>query len=264
MKVYVEGVGVAGPGLNGWLSSQPVLAGSTPYVETPIIIPPNDLLPSAERRRTGVPVKLALAVGWEAIAQSQRNSAELPAVFASSAGDGDNMHNIFDTLAHNSHEVSPTRFHNSVHNAPSGYWSIATQSMAASTSLACYDQSFAAGLIEAATQLLAGKDAVVLIAYDTPYPVPLHERRPISAPFGLALVLTREQTSRSLAMLDIAITREHQPISTLADSRLEALRASPPAGRSLPLLAALARRTASPICLEYVADNQLIIELQPC
>jgi len=263
MKVFVEGVGVAGPGLNGWQASLPVLAGAVPYVEAAIVIPPNDLLPSAERRRTGLPVKISLAVGCEAIANAQRNAAELPAVFASSAGDGENMHYIFDMLANNGREVSPTRFHNSVHNAPSGYWSIATKSMAPSTSLACYDESFVAGLIEAATQVLAGGNAVVLIAYDTPYPIPLHERRPISAAFGVALVLTRERTSRSLAELDINISRQRKPCSPIADTRLEALRVSSPAARSLPLLAALARRTADGICFDYVAGNQLDVSIQP-
>ena len=264
MKVFIEGIGLVGPGLLNWQASQPVLAGTAPYVGAPVVIPPNDLLPSAERRRTGMPVKIALAIGCEAIAHAQRNAAELPAIFAASAGDGENMHAIFEMLANNGREVSPTRFHNSVHNAPSGYWSIATKSMAPSTSLACYDESFVAGLIEAATQVLANGTAVVLIAYDTPYPIPLHEKRPISAAFGVALVLTHDRTDRSLAMLDIDILRRRKPCSPIADSQMEALRVSSPAARSLPLLAALASRTAGNVCIEYVAGNQLDIAVQPC
>lgn len=264
MKVFVEGVGLVGPGLNGWLASQPILAGAAPYVEAPIVIPPNDLLPSAERRRTGMPVKISLAIGCEAIANAQRNAADLPTVFASSSGDGENMHFIFDMLANNGHEVSPTRFHNSVHNAPSGYWSIATKSMAPSTSLAGYDESFVAGLIEASAQVLTNVEAAVLIAYDTPYPIPLHESRPISAPFGAALVLTRDKTERSLAMLDISIHQHLKPCSSVKDARMESIRVSSPAARSLPLLTALASRTASHVCLEYVAGNQLDISVQPC
>ncbi|MBI5429406.1 MAG: beta-ketoacyl synthase chain length factor [Nitrosomonadales bacterium] len=264
MKVFVEGAGLVGPGLNGWQASLPVLAGTAPYIDAAVVIPPGELLPSAERRRTGLPVKIALAVGCEAIANAQRNAAELPAVFASSAGDGENMHAIFEMLANNGREVSPTRFHNSVHNAPSGYWSIATKSMAPSTSLACYDESFVAGLVEAATQVASGGNAVVLIAYDTPYPAPLHERRPISAAFGVALVLTPDQTGNSLAMLDLGISRQHKPCSPMTDSRLEALRMSSPAARSLPLLAALAGRTAGNICFDYVAGNRIDVAVQPC
>jgi hypothetical protein len=243
MKVFVEGVGIAGPGLNGWQASQPLLAGGAPYIDASVVIPPGDLLPPAERRRTGLPVKLALAIGCEAIAQSQRNASELPAVFASSAGDGDNIHYIFDMLSKNGREVSPTRFHNSVHNAPSGYWSIATKSMAPSTSLACFDASFVAGLIEAATQTLAGGNAVVLIAYDATYPQPLHAARPISATFGVALVLTGNKTNRSLAELEIGISRKSNVSTPIANAELEAIRVGTPAARSLPLLAALATHT---------------------
>lgn len=270
MKVFVEGVGIAGPGLNGWQASQPVLAGAAPYIDASVVIPPGDLLPSAERRRTGLPVKLAMAVGIEAIAQSQRNASELPSVFASSTGDGDNIHYIFEMLANNGREVSPTRFHNSVHNAPSGYWSIATKSMSPSTSLACFDASFVAGLIEAATQTLAGGNAVVLIAYDATYPQPLHAARPISATFGVALVLAGNKTNRSLAELEIVISRKHNASTPVANAELEALRVGTPAARSLPLLAALAAlnsekfETPDRIYFDYIAGNQLDVVVRPC
>lgn len=264
MKIFIEGVGVLGPGLNGWQASQAILSGKAPYLQAALAIPPSDLLPPAERRRTGIPVKLALAVGCEAIAQSQRNVAELPSVFTSSAGDGDNMHSIFDMLSQNGREVSPTRFHNSVHNAPSGYWSIATKSMAPSTSLACFDASFVAGLIEAVTQALASGNAVVLIAYDAPYPQPLHTARPISSTFGIALVLTVSKTNLSLAELEISIRRRSNTCTPVANAGLEAIRLGTPAARSLPLLAALANRSSGEICFDYIADNQLDVSIRPC
>ena len=275
MKVFIEGVGIVGPGLNGWSASQVILSGTAPYVQAALVIPPSDLLPSAERRRTGVPVKLAIAVGCEAIAQSQRNPSELPAVFASSAGDGDNMHCIFEMLSQNGREVSPTRFHNSVHNAPSGYWSIATKSMAPSTSVACFDASFVAGLIEAATQTLSSGDAVVLMAYDATYPQPLHAARPLSASFGVALVLNSSKTDRSLAELEIAISRSSHASTLLANAELEALRLGTPAARSLPLLVSLAtlssEKSQAPeniarakIYFDYIAGNQLEVMVGPC
>jgi len=264
MKVFVEGVGILGPGLYGWQASQAMLAGTAPYLDAAFVIPPNDLLPSAERRRTGLPVKIALAVGCEAIAHAQRNASELPAVFASSAGDGENMHYIFEMLATNGREVSPTRFHNSVHNAPAGYWSIATKSMMSSSSLACHDASFVAGLLEAATQALASEHAVVLISYDAPYPQPIHAVRPISAAFGVALVLTGNQTNRSLAELEIGSSREGKPITPIAIATLEAMRLSVPAARCLPLLAALAAQTNGQVCLDYVTGNQLDVAVRPC
>ena len=135
MRVCVEGVGLLGPGLCGWQTSRAVLAGSTPYVFAPTVLTASALLPAAERRRTGAPVKLALAVGHEAFTNAGRDAATTATVFTSSGGDGENVHQICETLASTDREVSPTRFHNSVHNAAAGYWGIATGSREASTSL---------------------------------------------------------------------------------------------------------------------------------
>src|SRR5450759_3839259 len=178
-------------------------------------------------------------------------------------------------LSKNGREVSPTRFHNSVHNAPSGYWSIATKSMAPSTSIACFDASFAAGLIEAAAQTLASGNAVVLIAYDAPYPQPLHAARPISATFGVAMVLNGNKTNYSLAEMEISISRNRNASTPIANAELEALRVGTPAARSLPLLSALATlnsektRTQDKIIpdriyFDYIAGNQLDVVVRPC
>jgi hypothetical protein len=263
MRVYVEGIGLVGPGLSGWPGSRPALAGRAPYCPAFTTIAANELLPPAERRRAGIPVKLALAAGGEALAAAGRDAARTATVFASSSGDCDNVHCMLEALAAPSREVSPTRFHNSVHNAAAGYWSIATQCRAPSTSLACRDGSFAAGLLEAACQAVSGGVPVALIAYDHPYPEPLHAVRPIVAPFGVALVLAPEAGGRSLAALDVAFVPEEKAPTPAADD-LESLRSSVPAARSLPLLAALARGAAASVALEYVAGSHLSVVVAPC
>ena len=93
-------------------------------------------------------------------------------------------------------DVSPTRFHNSVHNAPAGYWSIATGARGPSTSLCAHESSFAAGLLEAAIQAHAEATRVLLIAYDLPHPFPLSAVAPVSAPFGVALLLAPARLGR--------------------------------------------------------------------
>ncbi len=264
MRVFVEGIGLLGPGLNGWQTSQSLLMGSMPYQEAALTIPPTELLPPAERRRAPLSVKLALAVGQEAVVQSQRNASELASVFASATGDGDNIHHICETLAANGRDLSPTRFHNSVHNAPSGYWSIATKAMTPSTALCAHDASFAAGLLEAAAQVVVDGNATVLICYDTPYPQPLHAVRPIGAAFGVALVLTREQTTHSLAELEIGIIEGRLSATSLDVPELEALRLGVPAARCLPLLAALSGQSSAQVLLDYLDGNQITVEVRPC
>lgn len=263
MRVFVEGIGVLGPGLNGWPASRPLLAGEAPYVPMPAVVPASNLLPAAERRRTGLPVKLALAAGQEAFLHAGRDAALTASVFTSSAGDGENLHDICATLASPEREISPTRFHNSVHNAPAGYWSIATRTQAASTSLCAFDASFAAGLLDAAVQVAVDGIPVALIAYDQPYPEPLHSVRAIAASFGVALVLSPQASKHAFATLDLHFEPGPANATRMADDALDALRAGAPAARSLPLLAALARGTAAVVVLACGEDNYLRIEVTP-
>jgi hypothetical protein len=262
MRVYLEGVGLFGPGLESWEASRDVLAGRTPYCPTRPGLPAATLLPANERRRAPKIVRIALATGAEALAAAGRDPALVPAVFASSGGDGDTIHEIMSALASPSPELSPTRFHNSVHNAAAGYWSIATGSKAPSTSLCCHDGSFAAGLLEAAVQAIAGGEAVVLITYDVPYPSPLDEARHIGHAFGVALVLSPTVTPASFVRLDLELTKDQSP-SQNAEPSLEELRRATPGARCLPLLAALAGNSTAAVTLEYLPDLALNIALRP-
>jgi hypothetical protein len=261
MRAYLEGIGLVGPGLRGWQESRDVLAGARHYAAAPAAIPPSELLPPAERRRAGIPVRLALAAGAAAFAAAGRDAAATATVFASSEGDGQILNELCSTLAAPGREVSPTRFMNSVHNAAAGYWSIATRSREPSTSLCRYDSSFAAGLLECAAQVAVDGRAAALIAYDEPYPEPLHAVRPIEGEFGVALVMAPEP-ERALAVLEISLGEGGE--TRLLDPALERLRLSNPAARSLPLLAALARGTQAEVVLAYAAGASLRARVAPC
>ena len=264
ISVYVEGVGIAGPGLDDWASAQPVLAGSAPYQPAPFVPRPVTLLPPAERRRAGGAVRLAIGVASEALAHSGRDPATMAMVFTSSGGDGDTVHEILCVLATDGREVSPTRFHNSVHNAPAGYWSVATGSCEPSTSLCAYDASFAAGLLDAAGQATVDDRPVTLVAYDLPYPEPLQFARPIVDLAGMALVLTPWRTERSFGRLAITPGGPGMPLTPMLDTRLERLRAGNPAARGLPVLAAIACRRPTTVCLEEAGGTCAEILVEPC
>ena len=264
MRVFIEGVGVVGPGLRGWQASRPLLAGTEAYVQAPTVVTASDLLPAAERRRVGVPVKLALAAGCEALLNAARDAATTASVFTSSQGDGENLHHICETLLTPERQISPTRFHNCVHNAPAGYWSIAMRCRETSTTLCCHDASFAAGLLDAAVQVVVDGKPLVLIAYDQAYPEPLHAARPISGSFGMALVLTPQATVQAFAVLDIDFAAREENETCMSDPGLEALRSGVPAARSLPLLGALARNGSETIVVDCAAGNQLRVVVAPC
>lgn len=264
MQVFVESVGLLGPGLPGWPDSRPVLAGVAPYLAGELVLPAPDALPPAERRRTGVPVKLALNAGLDALARSSRPPDTLASVFTSSGGDGQVIHQICEALAGAEREVSPTRFHNSVHNAPAGYWSIALRSRATSTSLCCFDCSFVAGLLEACAYCVTEAEPVLLISYDVPYPEPLHATRPITGSLGAALLLAPQATSASFAKLDVQIEADARAPTRMQDPALEALRSGNPTGRALPLLRGLAGPTATTLTLEYLSGSAVTLAVWPC
>ncbi len=243
LRVFIQGVGVLGPGLASWAASQAVLTGAQPFLASPTLLPPPARLPPAERRRAGAAIKLALAVADEAVAQATLDPQHLATVFSSSSGEGTHCHALCETLATPAPMVSPTRFTNSVHNAAAGCWHIAVASRAPSTSLCAFDASFAAGLLEAASLVLHSQAPVLLVCSDSPYPEPLHAKRPVPDHFGVALVLAPAATAESLAALAIGLTppRETSAPTPCDNSPLDALRVAIPAAASLPLLQALAR-----------------------
>jgi hypothetical protein len=223
-------------------------------------------LPPAERRRAGAVVKVSLAVGQEALTASGLSAARLPSVFSSSSGDAINCHEICSALASSDRLISPTRFHNSVHNASSGYWSISSGSMATSSVLCAYDGSFAAGLLEALAQAAVDQTAVLLVAYDTDYPEPLHSVRPLPDSFGVALVLAPQRSERSLARWTLAPASclTGASVTAMADSALEQLRASIPAARCLPLLRSVATQETGSVVIDYLDGLQLAVQVEPC
>jgi hypothetical protein len=304
IRIGVEAVALRGPGLLDWATSRTVLIGDAAYRAAPIELDAPAQLSAAERRRAVPSVKLALGVAAACVAQAGRDhvgfdqaalparrdqvglpagrdpgldqagcdQVGLPAVFASSGADGETIAAILAALVTPGREVSPTRFHNSVHNAPSGYWGIATRSREAVTSVSCFDATFGAGLLEAGVEAVTSGRKVLLVAYDLPYPEPLNRLRPIDRAFGVALLLTPPRgasggapasvSGRVLAELRVAISAAGEP-SRCADPGLEALRRGNPAARSLPLLVRLACGSAGRIRLD-LSRGLLDVEVVSC
>ena len=266
ITAFVDGIGLLGPGLPDWAQGRLRLNGSLPYQAARCILPLPMALPPAERRRSGAVVRVALAVAQEAVEASGLQARTLPSVFSSSSGDAINCHEICSALASGDRLISPTRFHNSVHNAPSGYWGISSGAMAASSVLCAHDGSFAAGLLEAMTQLVDIDNPVLLVAYDTDYPEPLFSKRPVPDTMGVALVLGPRHSARSVARitLDGSSFLTTAAADTMDHATLESVRRTIPAARALPLLHAIANRQAGALVLAYLDAMQLAVEVAPC
>jgi len=257
-----------GPGLAGWPACAAALRSPSTYRRTGTVIPELAVLPPAERRRAGRVVRVALAVGAEAVADACADARCLPSVFTSSGGDGDNCHLLCETLAGAQRLISPTRFHNSVHNAAAGYWSIAYGCTQPCTALCAHDGSFGAGLLEALSQLACGAETMLLVSYDLDYPPPLRSHRPIGDACAVALLLSRTEaatasgghpSARTGARLRVDFT--DAAATGLADGALESLRREIPAARALPLLALLAAGRGGRVVLDYLEDMRLEIHV---
>lgn len=264
LTAYVQGIGLIGPGLTDWPSGAPRIAGAEPYAPQPTQVPAPQGLPAAERRRTGITVRLALGAAQQALAAAGMAAEGVAAVFTSSGGDGLICHEICETLASSDRHISPTRFHNSVHNAAAGYWSLATGATAVSTALCAYDGSFAAGLLEALALLTVDGAPVLLSAYETTYPEPLNAKRPLPAAFAVAMVLAPQPGPQTQAKLIVSLCERVTPADRLANPALEALRAALPAARSLPLLERLARRESGRVVLDYLGEQRIGVEVCEC
>jgi hypothetical protein len=241
MTIHVTGIGVSAPGLADWPITRAVLRGEAVYVHSDWRAGSRSPLIGPERRRATAVTSLALEAAMEA-AGPDRAQWDIPSVFASSGGEVDVCDRIFAQLAQPERAVSPTQFHNSVHNAASGYWSIAAGSHRPATSIACFDDSFAAGLVEAAALLTVEPGELLLVAYDQPPPFPIAPFRPLSGPFAVGLRLTSNAAAApALASLQIGYVEARGALpASMSIASLEAMRAGNPAARSLPLLAAIA------------------------
>lgn len=263
IEIYLDAIGLAAPGLPGWEDSQPVLRGQQPWQPQPLARYKPQRLPRNEARRATELVRLAFRVCEDLAEQTDNDLSQCASVFSSSGGDYPVVDHICRAVNESGRPVSPTQFHNSVHNAAAGYWSIATGCQAPSTSLAAYDDSFAAGLLEAAIQCSEDRQTTLLASYDVCPPEPLQAKRPITEPFGCALLLSPEASAESRASLRLtAIPPADNSLPRQAD--LAVLWHANPAARSLPLLELLACGQAGSFTLSTEHGPALLIEVTPC
>ena len=263
LTAWIDGIGLITPGLPDWPNAEAVFSGAQPWCNEPSVLPAPALLPPAERRRASRVIRLALALGQQAATQANADLSQLATVFAASGADGHNCHALCEQLAGDDRQISPTRFHNSVHNAAAGYWGIATRSMAPCQVLCAYDGSLGAGLLDAMAQVALDGRPVLLICYDSEYPEPLHAKRPLPDAAGMAWLLAPQRTTASLAQISVTPGGQEAP-TPMQDAALEALRAQFPSLRALPVLDALARRSAADVALDYLPGHSLGLRVQPC
>lgn len=254
-SIYLRSVGLIAPGIPDWPTGRAVLRRETAYSPAPVPPLPPALLPPNERRRATPPTRLALEAARQACEGAGIDPRELPSIFASSDGDMDLIDRLCKGITQPEVALSPTLFHNSVHNAVAGYWSIGTQCRAQSTSIAAADGTFAAGLLECATQLACDCEDILLVAYDLPAPELLDVHRHFEAPFACAFVLGTDPKSPRLAELRVSLGDPAAPSSEAGvPAEILPLCLGNPAARSLLVLNSIASGKSGHLHLPYLED----------
>jgi len=182
----IHGIGAWGPGFGSWAQLVDGVGHGRWADEAPLA---PERIPPRERRRSPRFVRMAVEVMGQACAAAGAEPADLAVVFATAMSDMRTNDYMCLALADNPAAVSPTRFHNSVNNAATGYWSIATESHAASNALCAFRDSAAMGLLEAAAQVAAEQRPVLLVVQDEVAPPALEHICPSAADLALAALL---------------------------------------------------------------------------
>lgn len=265
IELWVSGIGVLAPGLNDWDHAIAIFDQRAAYRREPVALEAPALLNARERRRTSDTVRLALAVAEQCMSRIEIPANELAAVFGTSNSDGATVHHLLEALADPDGLVSPTLFHNSVHNAASGYWSIGVDSQLPATSIAAHDFTFGATLLKSAVQAASTGRPVLMVAYDMPYPEPLHSVRPLLDAFAVSLVLEPGRRHGSWAKLTVDWSSGAPAGETRPElAPLHALWKGNPAARALPLLEALASGYSHAVAIRYPSDGTLGLSVERC
>jgi hypothetical protein len=263
--VYLDGIGIEAPGLSTWGHSAPVLRGERPFHFEKKALPVATLIPENERRRAGDTIHLAVHVAAEAVNNAKVNPQSLINVFSSFRGALKIVHHICNALTLPDHPVSPTQFHNSVYNAPASYWSIATETRGPSTSIACAESSFPAGLLSAVAHASTQQQGVLLVMYDVESPKPFHKQYAIEFNCGIALALMPNQSGNSLAKLEIKFqSRRKRELDIKLNSFLEKLITGNASAQPLSLLSAVANQENSVLSYNYLEKCAVEVKIQPC
>ncbi len=263
MQVWIEGVALIGPGLSDWNHARGILRGEAEYREASVPALKPQLLPANERRRATPLIRLAVSLAEQAVAGSEHSPGAIATVFSSLEGDRDMADRICHALSLPEKPVSPTHFHNSVHNAPAGYWAIASGSRQCSVSIAAGEESFAVGLVEAATLARSQHVPVLLVACDVEPPAALAHLGHVTTTFGCALLLTAQPGPNAVGVVSLE-TRAGAVGGRPLPAWATPLARDNPHARSLSLFQALAQAAPAELELAVGEALSLRIEVAPC
>jgi hypothetical protein len=262
LEFRLHAAAVVAPGLSSLADFRAACGNAgEAYIPTAVTLPAPSALPNNERRRASQVVRLALACIAQALESSPFPADSLRSVFATDEGTGEVSQQMLEVLA-TTRQVSPLLFPNSVHNAPSGYFSIAWRNTEPSNVVSLGLESFASGLLCAVTEAAATGQPVLLAAYDPAMTAPMDELLPVTEPIAAAMVITSGKVGDGLPSLGTFSCA----LSSAADTKPSALPAWFPqlwinhsSARAL-LALSLLEASRDEICRLSLGGTQLVLQ----
>jgi hypothetical protein len=219
------------------------------------------LIPAGESRRAPQSVKMAVEVMSQACDMASISPTDVAVVFSSSMGDMQITDYLCHTLSTPPRLVSPTRFHNAVHNAPTGYWSIATKSHASASAISAFSNTAPMAFLEAAIQVAEEGSPVLLVTQEGAAVPALRDSCPSDSPFSAALLLAPPgYGAAGVASIHFTVTRESVEWPDLPRNLRESFLGNPGA-RLLPLFAAIARNENADRQFEFPLSSNSCLKL---
>ena len=200
LQFNLYAAGVLAPGIGSLAELLALRRNGGPPVDANLALPSPQALPPNERRRASQVVRLTLACTEQALKTSPFPVDSLRMVFASDEGTGEICQQMLEALS-TTRMVSPLLFHNSVHNAPSGYLSIGYQNRQSATSVSLGRESFASGMLCAASEACTSGQPVLFLSYDPPMTEPLLSLLPVAAATASAWVIASNAVKTDAAPL---------------------------------------------------------------
>lgn len=243
MSCRICGIGAWGPGFNNWPELKALLDETENTEELSPQTPKPEIIPANERRRSPLPVKIAVETSWQAVQRSQIPSSDLSCVFGSGLGDTEITDYMCRALTTELKQLSPTKFHNSVHNAAAGYWTISTNCMKAANSIAAYHNTAGLALLEGVSQCIFQNEPLLITLFDTKAHSVYQEIFDCHQPFAAAIVITPSASNSvttpptDMCEFSISIKEGRQTHQALKNQRMETLYQQNPAAKILSFLA---------------------------
>jgi hypothetical protein len=190
LAIQLHAAAVVAPGFSSLAELRAAArSGQRPATPARLELPSPQSLPPTERRRASQVVRLALSCIERVLRESPFAVESLRSVFATDEGSGEISQQMLEALA-TTRQVSPLLFTNSVINAASGYFSIARRNREPATVISMGTESFAGGLLCAASEAETAGQPVLLVAYDAVMSAPMDELLPLAEPCASAWIIS--------------------------------------------------------------------------